>query len=43
VLFGEIGLGGGGWKNLAKGVSGTKVTVGVPTASAAVLKLSLKR
>jgi hypothetical protein len=41
--LGQIVMGGGGWKNLAKGVSGTKVTVGVPTASAAVLKLSLKR
>jgi len=41
--IGENGKWAGGWKNLAKGVSGTKVTVGVPTASAAVLKLSLKR
>jgi len=40
--IGEDGKWAGGWKNLAKGVNGTKVTVGVPTASAAVIKLVLK-
>jgi hypothetical protein len=41
--IGENGKWAGGWKNLAKALNGTKVTVGVPTASAAVLRLSLKR
>jgi hypothetical protein len=40
--IGEDGKWAGGWKDLAKGVNGTKVTVGMPSASATVLKLVLK-
>ena len=40
--IGEDGKWAGGWKDLAKGVNGTKVTVGVTSASALVLKLVLK-
>jgi len=42
AAFGENGGWAGGWKDLAKGVNGAKVTVGVPSASATVLKLVLK-
>jgi hypothetical protein len=41
--IGENGEWAGGWKGLAEAGNGTKVTVGVPAASATVLKLSLKR
>jgi hypothetical protein len=40
--IGEDGKWAGGWKNLAKGVNGTKVTVSVPSASATVLRFVIK-
>jgi len=40
--IGEDGKWAGGWRNLAKGVNGTKVTVGVPSASATVLRFVIK-
>ena len=40
--IGENGKWAGGWKDLAKGMSGTKVTVGVSSASATVLRFVLK-
>jgi hypothetical protein len=40
--IGENGKWAGRWKNLAKGVNGTKVTVGVPFASATVLRFVIK-
>jgi hypothetical protein len=40
--IGENGKWAGGWKNLAKGVNGTKVTVGVPSASATLLRFVIK-
>jgi hypothetical protein len=40
--IGENGKCAGGWKDLAKGVNGTKVTVGVPSASATVLRFVIK-
>jgi hypothetical protein len=39
---GHMARGGGGGKNLAKGVNGTKVTVGVPSASATLLRFVIK-
>jgi hypothetical protein len=40
--IGEDGKWAGGWKDLAKGVNGTKVTVGVPSASATALRFLIK-
>ena len=40
--IGEDGKWAGGWKDLAKGVNGAKVTVGVPSASATVLRFVIK-
>jgi hypothetical protein len=40
--IGENGKWAGGWKDLAKRVNGTKVTVGVPSASATVLRFVIK-
>jgi hypothetical protein len=40
--IGENGKWAGGWKNLAKGVNGTKVKVGVPSASATLLRFVIK-
>jgi hypothetical protein len=40
--IGENGKWAGGWKDLTKGVNGTKVTVGVPSASATVLRFVIK-
>ena len=38
----ENGKWAGEWKDLAKGVNGTKVTVVVPSASATVLRFVIK-
>jgi hypothetical protein len=40
--MGADGTWAGGWKALAQGVNGTKVTVGVPSASATVLRFVIK-
>jgi len=40
--IGEDGKWAGGWKDLGKEVNGTKVTVGMPSASATILRFVIK-